>query len=261
MKKESYSKKTLPVIRRVREMLLPHYGNIPFTEKNPNGKENVLTELDLSVENFLREEFKNIYPDISFVGEEYGGDRAAKKFWLVDPIDGTAHFMRGLPFCSTLVALIENGEVIFSAVYDFVNDTMYHAEKDGGAYKEGESISVSTRPFRVSRIEVSIELNEPARLQKFIELKNGCHIFHVGASGIELAMVASGKLDGSIHLGPGSKDYDVTAGLLLIKEAGGVVKNIGKQTYDYRNIDFIATNPIIFKELTEGRNAIFPIKV
>lgn len=258
--KSTYREAVLPIIRQVRKTLLPFYGNVPFMEKNPTGKEDLLTELDTKVERFLREEFAKLYPNIDFVGEEDGGDRTKERFWLVDPIDGTTHFVRGLPFCTTMVALIEHGEVIFSAVYDFVNDVMYHAEKGSGAYKNNDSMSVSSRPLRLSRLEVSIQMDDPRRLQSYLALKEKSHIFHAGASGFELSLVASGKLDGSVHFGPGSKDYDVAPGNLLIKEAGGVVTNIGKRTHDYRNIDFIATNPLIHKELTEGSDALFPVR-
>ncbi|PIQ68144.1 MAG: hypothetical protein COV91_05740 [Candidatus Taylorbacteria bacterium CG11_big_fil_rev_8_21_14_0_20_46_11] len=258
--KSTYSEAVLPIIHQVRETLLPFYGNVPFTEKNPTGKEDLLTELDTKVERFLRTEFKKLYPDIDFVGEEDGGDRTKERFWLVDPIDGTSHFVRGMPFCTTMVALIDKGDVVFSAVYDFVNDVMYHAEKGRGAYRNNEPMSISTRPLRLSRIEVSIQIDDPDRLQSYLALKKKCHIFHAGASGFELPLVALGKLDGSVHIGPGSKDYDVAPGLFLIKEAGGIVTNIGKQTYTYKDLDFIATNPAIHKELTEGSDALFPVR-
>ena len=79
------------------------------------------------------------------------------------------------------------------------------------------------------------------------------------SAGFEYAMVASGKLDARISLDPYGKIWDFAPGSLLVAEAGGVVANIGSKGYDYRNFNFIAANPVIYKELTEGKNPLFPI--
>jgi len=74
----------------------------------------VVTKLDTDVEEFVSDELTKIYPDIGFVGEEHGGNREAARFWIMDPIDGTGHFIRGLPFCTSMIALVEDGHVNFS---------------------------------------------------------------------------------------------------------------------------------------------------
>ncbi|MDO8483020.1 MAG: inositol monophosphatase [bacterium] len=255
-----YSQTILPIVQRTREMLLPHFGNTGFRDKQSGATEDIVTELDTRVEQFFKDEFAKIYPAIPFVGEEYGGNRTSEKFWLVDPIDGTSSFVRGLPFCTTMVTLVEKGEVIFSVIYDFVNDIMYSAEKGTGAYANGKPIHVSDRPLRQARVAWWANLENPEQLRAYLSLTKRCHTFHTGASGIEFTMIASGKLDGTIYLNPGSKDYDVAAGAFLVSEAGGIVANIGKKTYDYTNISFIAANPIIFGGLTDGPNAIFPLE-
>ncbi len=256
----SYSETVVPVIRRVREMLMPHYGKVLFRDKQPTAIQDALTKLDISVERFLKDEFAKLYPDISFVGEEDGGDRASERFWLVDPIDGTTYFVRGLPFCTTMVALIEKGEVIFSAIYDFVNDVMYSAEKGLGAKANGEPIHVSDRSLRQALLTVYMNLDDSEYLRSFLLLKKRCHNFRVGASGIEFVMIASGKLDGALYCAAGSKDYDVAPGIFLVSEAGGKVANIGTATYDYKNLNFIAANQVIFAELTQKPEALFPIQ-
>lgn len=259
-KPSSYNETILPIIRRMRGMLLPYYGKVEFREKNPVRKNDFVTDLDVAVEDFLKEELGKLHSDISFVGEEKGGDRNAEHFWLVDPIDGTSHFIRGLPFCTSQLALIENGEAIFSVVYDFVSDTLYYAEKGRGAFANNRAIAVTNRTLDASRLSTVFKLQDADAYGRYLKLRSHCHTFHVGASGYELALVASGKLDGAVYYGKaGSKDYDVAPGTLLIKEAGGVVANIGSRDYDYRNLDFIAANPRVFKDLTEGPDAIFPI--
>lgn len=260
MSKCSYSEKTLPIIRRVRGMLLPHFGRAEFRSK-PSGKRfETVTEFDARVERFLKDEFFEAYPDIPFVGEETGGSRDAPRFWLVDPIDGTAHFIRGIPFCTTMVALIENGGVIFSAIYDFVGDIMYHAEKGRGAFANGELIRVSEHLLKGACLVWQTHLDREENLRWFLRLRKECILWRFGPSGFELALTASGKLDGFVCVSPHGKDYDFAPGSLLVSEAGGVVANIGSRSYDYRNGNFIAANPLVFNELTEGTGALFPIK-
>lgn len=254
----SYSHIVVPIVRRVREMLLPHYGNVAFREKPSARRNDFVTELDIGIEKFLKEELFKLYSDIAFAGEETGGDRSAERFWLVDPIDGTDHFIRGLPFCTTMLALIERGTVTFSVIYDFVNDHMYTAEKGKGAFADGIPMHVNTRPLAGSRLTWDFELDTLERLREFLWLSERCALFDTGASGFAFPMVACGKLDGRLCLGAG-KDYDYAPGSLLVSEAGGIVANIGKRTYDYRNPEFIAANPVLFKELTEGPDALFPI--
>lgn len=256
----SYSKNILPIIRRVREKLLPYYGKIASHDKKSEKVFEIVTELDISTEQFLKSEFFKLYPDIGFVGEENGGDRTARRFWLVDPIDGTSYFTRGMPFCTCQVALIENGQVVFSAIYDFVNDLMYSAEKGNGTFVNGAPIHVSNRSLCHSRLSVETHLEKKENYQQYISAREKCVLLTIGCSGFEFAMVASGKLDGRLCFDGYGKDYDFAPGAFLVGEAGGKVANIGKTTYDYRNLNFIASNPIVFRELTEGKDAVFPIE-
>lgn len=253
------SKKVTPIIKKTREMLMPFYGNIEIKRQKDESAHNVVTKLDEDVERYLADELVKIYPEISFVGEEFGGDRNASKFWLVDPIDGTAHFIRGLPFCTTMLALIENGQVIFSIVYDFVEDVIYHAEKGNGSYKDGKRIYISDRPVNNSYIAWESRLEKPENMNIFTGLRKNSILFKTISSGYEYALVAEGKIEGRICFDPYGKDYDFAPGSLLVSEAGGVVTNIGTNKYDYRNTNFLAVNKNLYEKLTQGREAIFPV--
>jgi fructose-1,6-bisphosphatase/inositol monophosphatase family enzyme len=250
----------LPIMKKTRDMLLPYWGKIESIRQKDESPHNVVTKFDEEIERFLSAELAKVFPGIPFVGEEFGGDREAKRFWLADPIDGTAHFIRGLPFCSCMLALIEDGQVVFSVIYDFVNDAMYHAEKGRGAFKNGERIHVSDRPVTHSYIGSETHLEKPENVEIFLRLRNSSVMFKTVSAGYEAVLVAEGKLEGRVCFEPHGKDYDYAPGSLLISEAGGIVANLGKETYDYRNTDFIAANIHLYKHLTEGPDAIFPIK-
>lgn len=257
---ESFSQSVVPIIREVRDIVLPFFGNVEQIRHKDDSGQNLVTELDVKVESFVSNRLQKLYPSIQFVGEEGGGDRTAERFWLLDPIDGTSHFIRGLPFCTTMLALIDKGEVVFSVIYDFVRDEMYVAEKGMGATRNGIPIKVSERPLREAYVCWEIKQNKIENERLVRELGKKTILFDSINAGFEYAMVASGRLDARICFEPFGKDYDYSPGSLLVREAGGIVSNIGTTSFDYRNLNSISANPLIYKELTQGENALFPIK-
>jgi len=251
--------KVLPILQETRGMLLPFHGNAGKLEYKSGAAHDVVTRLDREIESFLSTELKKVDPSIEFAGEEFGGTRSAQRFWLCDPIDGTAHFVRGTPFCTVMLALIENGQVTFSAIYDFLNDDVYHATRGKGAFKNDEPIHVSDRPMNDAYLAWETHLDKDENLERFIRLRKKTILFKTISAGYEFVLVASGKVEGRVMFDPHGKDWDFAPGSLLVSEAGGVVANIGARSYDYQNLNFIAANKAMFEELTEGPDAIFPI--
>jgi myo-inositol-1(or 4)-monophosphatase len=249
----------LPIVRKTRDMLLPFWGNAVDVKSKGGNATDVVTKCDKDVERYLAEELKKIFPDIEFAGEEFGGSREAKRFWLCDPIDGTAHFVRGLPFCTVMLALIEDGQVTFSVIYDFINDAIYHAVKGEGAYKNGALLKMKHDPATSFYVAWETHLDMTENLEKFLKLQDFIIPFKTISSGYEFAMVAEGRIEGRIGFDSYGSDYDFAPGALLVSEAGGIVANVGASTYDYKNIDVIAANRPLYEKLTQGSEAIFPI--
>ena len=256
-----YKKIVFPLLEKAGGELKKQFGNVKNVHQKVNTYVDVVTDLDRSTEEFLSKQLKKAFPSIEFFGEEFGGDKDGERFWLCDPIDGTAHFVRGLPFCTTMLALVEDGNVVFSVIYDFMKGDFYWAEKGKGAWKNKEAIHVSGRSLKEGYIsfETNVQKRE-GNLQTYLELDGKTILLSTVSAGFEFAMVAEGKLDARVSLDPYGKIWDFAPGPLLVSEAGGVVANIGSKGYDYRNFDFIAANPVIYKELTEGENALFPPK-
>ncbi len=219
----------------------------------------IVTQLDLDTEKFLEEQFAKYYPEFGFKGEEFGHRGKKDTFWLVDPIDGTGFFARGIPICTCQLALIQSQQVIFSVIYNFITGEMFVAEKGKGATCNGTQIHVSTRKLRDSYMIMESKFDDPQHLELFLKLRKKCVQFDSQVSGYELAQIAAGKMDGRIAIDAWGKDYDYAPGSLLIQEAGGIFANPGLKSYDYQNPNYIATNEVIFKELTEGEGALFPI--
>lgn len=241
------------------DTLIKHYGNVEISHIKSDLAADVVTKLDTDIEMFIADALEKHDASIGFRGEEFGERKNSNKYWLVDPIDGTAHFVRGIPYCTRMIALIDNGEVVLSVIYNFVTKELFEAEKGKGTKLNGKTIHVSNRTLKDAYLSVESNLSTPQNVETFLALKKKSIFFHTVNCGYEYGLVASGKIDGRICLNPFGKDWDFAPGSLLVSEAGGIVKNIGKSSYDYQNHDFLAVNKEVYKELTEGNEAQFPI--
>ena len=173
--------------------------------------------------------------DIPILGEEYGGDIADGKYWVIDPIDGTANYFRGLDECCVSIALMENDEALIGVIYNFNNDQMYTAIKDQGAFLNNTKISVSDI---ASRDKASITTGFPASetiessMNFLQDLKGWKKVRMFGSAALSCAYVASGKCD--YYAEKGVYLWDIAAGICLVKEAGGCAdfKLIDKERYE-----------------------------
>ncbi len=255
------TKDIIDAVKKTRDLTLPHFGNIEVKEYKSASSTDAVTEIDQRVEQQLKEDLATLLPDVPFVGEEFGGDRDGETFWLSDPIDGTGHFIRGIPFCTTMLALIHKGEVIFALIYDFVNDDMYHAELGKGAYKNEEKISVSNRNLEQAYLHCEINSKKEENKEVLAAIRSRANLCQTLSSGFEFVLVASGKTEGRIVYDGFGKDYDYAAGALLVKEAGGIVRNFKSESYDYTNLSFIASNQNVYDELISSDKSIEKLMV
>lgn len=246
------------------ETLRKHFGNVEALTKEGyalNGVADVVTEHDRWMEEKLRDALQPLTPGIPFTGEEFGGDTAADSRWIVDPIDGTMHYIRGdAPLSTSMGALILDGKARVSAIYNFMSGDMYSAIEGQGAFHNGRQIHVSDRPLKGAIVSYESKLRAPehqVRRQRIGQIAT--HTSTVSA-GHEFAMVAAGKWEGRMVEDGHGFDWDFAPGALLVKEAGGVVVNVGSADaeYNYRNHDFLAVNPRVYAELTTGPDPIYP---
>jgi myo-inositol-1(or 4)-monophosphatase len=241
-----------PWLREIGEELRQKFGNIEAIEQKTNSPTDGVTELDRKVETFLAERLMSHDKTTGFFGEEYGQQGNTERFWLADPIDGTAHFIRGIPFCTTMLALIEQGEAVFSIIYNFTQDAIYWAAKGEGAYRNEKRIHVSNRSLQESYLCYEMNLEDPQALAWWLAIRRRYAVFvKTVNTGFEYSLIAEGKLDGRICLKPSGKDWDYAPGALLVAEAGGTVRNIGKDTFDYQDHNFIAANEKIYREVSD----------
>ncbi len=189
--------------------------------------------IDQDTEKLIRASL--IGTNIPILGEEYGGEITDERYWVIDPIDGTANYFRGLDECCVSIALMEGEEALIGVVYNFNNDQMYTAIKDHGAFLNNTKISVSDI---ASKNKASITTGFPASetvesSMNFLEdLKGWKKVRMFGSAALSCAYVASGKCD--YYAEKGVYLWDIAAGICLVKEAGGCAdfKLIDKERYE-----------------------------
>ena len=189
--------------------------------------------IDQDTEKLIRASL--LVTNIPILGEEYGGEITEERYWVIDPIDGTANYFRGLDECCVSIALMEGEEALIGVIYNFNNNQMYTAIKGHGAFLNNTKISVSDI---ASRDKASITTGFPASetvesSMNFLEdLKGWKKVRMFGSAALSCAYVASGKCD--YYAEKGVYLWDIAAGICLVKEAGGCAdfKSIDKERYE-----------------------------
>ncbi len=215
-----------------------------FTVDTKGSRENLVTSADLENERFLKSELTGILPGSAFMGEE--GDEASlhetEWVWIVDPIDGTANFSRGIPMCAISVALFKDMEPYAGFVLNPFMDILYSAVKGKGAFKDGTPIHVSDRGFEDALLSTAYCCYEKSLAESCFEVSRRLYpdindIRRIGTAALELAMMAegAGELYFEIRLSP----WDHAAGLTILKEAGGCYTAIGGE------ISFDSPSPVL----------------
>lgn len=198
-------------------------------------------------------------PDIDFVGEEFGpNSSAAERWWVLDPIDGTVNYARGLPLCGVSLALIENDQPVLGVVTLPLLGARYTAVGGGGAFCNGESIRVSTRA-RLAEALVSIgdyavgddaNRKNQQRLQLTGLLADrALRVRMFGAAAVDLVWLAHGRTDAAMLLS--NNPWDVAAGVVIAQEAGATVTDLGRTPYTLSSTAVIASNPVLTHEISD----------
>lgn len=192
------------------------------------GQQDYLTQTDGEIELLVRQAVQTSFPNDAFLGEETGGEmQTVSRLWVVDPIDGTANFARGIGhFCISL-GLLKDGKPGLGAIYDPLRDELFWAAKGQGAYLNGERLQVSA-VAQLPQAAVEVGWNNRRSPQDYVQLVSrvvsaGAAFRRAGSGALGLAYVAAGRSDAYVELHINA--WDVAAGLLLVTEAGGMVND------------------------------------
>ena len=192
-------------------------------------------------------------PTYNIVAEETGAERHGSPFtWIIDPLDGTTNYSIGNPFFDVSIALVKEKEPILAVVYAPVTDRLFVAQKGEGATLNNQKIKVSSKNKLNQCLNVYCRGNDDKNMKRmnkiFPRLALSSKDFNrMRAGAYELALVASGKL--CAYINPGTKSWDVAAGTLLVREAGGKVTDFENKEWDLDSKDILATNKKIHKQI------------
>lgn len=218
------------------------------------GDFNLVTNVDHKTEALILNEITSKYPNHSIIAEESGKHKKDPNYeWFIDPIDGTTNFAHGYPCFCVSIAFTKNGVIEFGLIKNPLTGELYSARKNKGARLNGKRIFVSkAKKLKESLLVTGFPYDR--KTSSLNNLKNFCKLTLLtqgvrrdGAAAMDLCYVASGKVDGfwEIKLSP----WDVAAGVLIVKEAGGKITDLKGNKYDVFNNKIVATNGFIHKEL------------
>ena len=214
----------------------------------------LVTEVDQAAEQAIIDFIRARYPDHGFLGEETGRHGNEEYVWIIDPLDGTTNFIHGFPVFAVSVALEVRGQLQVGVIYDPLRQEIFTAIKGSGAVLEGRRIRVS----KVKKLENAlVGTGFPYRrnvqwMDEYLEMlrlvmTNTSGARRPGAAALDLAYVAAGRLDGFWEFG--LKPWDIAAGILLIREAGGLVGDLTGGHTHRETGHILAGNPKIFDAL------------
>ncbi|PIQ42672.1 MAG: inositol monophosphatase [Gammaproteobacteria bacterium CG11_big_fil_rev_8_21_14_0_20_46_22] len=227
-------------------------------EKSPL---DLVTAADLRAEEIIIETLHTAYPDHDIIAEESGHhERKAEYTWLIDPIDGTFNFSHGFPYFCISIACLHKGKVEHAVIFNPNNDDLFTATRGNGAKKNDQRIRISSR-IKLEGALIASGLAASARdkrelfeaVQSSLS-ESSCILRHSGAAALDLAYTASGQLDGFWEMG--LKPWDIAAGALLVKEAGGIVSEFNGGEHYLQSGKILAANPKLIKPLAQKVNRI-----
>jgi myo-inositol-1(or 4)-monophosphatase len=245
---------TVAIVRKAGAFILAEAAKFDQDAVEYKGLNNVVSYVDKETEKILVEGLGSLLQEAGFITEEGTIEQSREQewVWIIDPLDGTANFIHGLPIFSVSVGLMHHQQLVVGVVFELSGNKMYYAWKDGGAYRNGEKINVSkANILNESLLATGFPYYDFEKMPEYLNiLQSLMRITHglrrLGSAAIDLALVAEGRFEGFYEYNLNS--WDMAAGILLVQEAGGTVTDFeGGNEYLFRG-DIVASNQRIHNE-------------
>ncbi|SDF76674.1 inositol monophosphatase family protein [Sulfitobacter delicatus] len=238
--------------RKAGRALVKDFREVENLQVSVKGAGDFVTKADIGAEKILKDELMGARPTYGWLAEEGGEDEGQDptRRWIVDPLDGTTNFLHGLPHWAVSIALEHKGEIVAGVVFDPAKDEMFFAEKGTGAWMNEGRLRVSGRHRMIESIFATGlpfggRADLPETLKDLGRLLPVCAgVRRWGAASLDLAYVASGRYDGFWERR--LKPWDVAAGMLIVKEAGGLVEAIRPERNILQHGEIICSNEPIY---------------
>jgi len=249
-----YKRIAIKAAKRAGQLLSQNLGKANRIEFK--GAVNLVTEMDRRAEGLIIDTLKGAFPDHGILAEERDEMRSTSNYrWIIDPLDGTTNYTHGFPIFSVSIALEKDGDVVLGVIYDPMLDELFTAEKGKGAFLNEKRIQVSA----VSQLNMSllatgfpydVRTSPDNNLNHFANFAVRAQaIRRIGSAALDICWVACGRFDGFWELK--LKPWDVAAGGLVVKEAGGRITDFKGNPFSIYSDETLATNGLIHKEMMD----------
>ena len=243
--------------RKAGRALVKDFREVENLQVSSKSAGDFVSRADIASEAIIREELMGARPNYGWLAEEsepVAGTDPTRR-WIVDPLDGTTNFLHGMPHWAVSIALEFKGEIVAGVIFDPAKDELFVAEKGAGAFMNDQRLRVSNRDRMIDAvfatgIPFASKKTLPAMLHDLAQVMPACAgVRRWGAAALDLAYVAAGRFDGywERELNP----WDIAAGLLLVREAGGFVGPVREGTDILERGEVIAANANLFEPLTK----------
>jgi myo-inositol-1(or 4)-monophosphatase len=241
---------------RAARRLVRDFGEVEQLQVSIKGPGDFVSIADRQAEQEIRDELSRARPDYGFLLEEGGvvEGRSPHNRFIVDPLDGTTNFLHGMPHWAISIGLEHKGEIVAAVIYDPVKDEMFAAEKGAGAYVNDRRLRVSGRRDLIETvfatgIPFGGSPNLPKTLRELAALTpRTAGIRRWGSAALDLAYVAAGRFDGFWE--HGLNPWDIAAGILVVREAGGLIGPLEPEGNPMERGGIVAANAQVFETLT-----------
>ena len=225
------------------KVLIRDFGELEKLQVSSKGPSDFVTNSDKKVEKIIIEELTKTRKNFSIIGEEIGEIKNSDKenYWIIDPIDGTTNFLHGIPHFAISIALRKNEEIISGLIFDPIKNEMFYAEKNNGAFFNNQRIRVSKK----KKIEECLFATGGKK-----EINNSLNNRRSGSAALDMAYVGAGRYDGYFQ-----KDlniWDIAAGIIIVKEAGGKINDINCSTIKDHQV--LAASNAVYEKMIENLN-------
>jgi len=241
--------------RKAGRSLVKDFREVENLQVSLKGAGDFVSRADIGAEKIIKEELMGARPTYGWLGEETGetAGQDPTRRWIVDPLDGTTNFLHGLPHWAVSIGLEHKGEIVAAVVFDPAKDELYWAEKGAGAWMNESRIRVSARKSMseavfATGIPFGTKKTLPATMRDLARLMPAtAGVRRWGAASLDLAYVAAGRYDGYWERELGA--WDMAAGLLLVREAGGLIGAVREGRDILESGTVIAANADLFEPL------------
>jgi myo-inositol-1(or 4)-monophosphatase len=233
------------------------FGEVQNLQVSMKGPGDYVSQADRKAEEIVKAELLRARPDYGFLGEEGGATEGAdgQHRWIVDPLDGTTNFLHGIPMFAVSIGLERQGQIVAGVIYNPAMDELYTAERGGGAFVNDRRLRVAGRGKLTDAVVGTgvPHLGRGHHGNYLIQLRNVmgevAGVRRMGSAALDLAYVAAGRMDGFWE--EGLYPWDMAAGVIMIREAGGFVSDLSGGQKMFDNGSIVAGNELIHKALVK----------